>query len=182
LTGRHYTPWGRINELLRKELETVFKDVSVSALEDARITVTAEKGQVAAVLRFLKEKGFEHLILISCVDWMEESEFELVYILARYIQSDGEHADKGKLCLILKARIQRENPQFETVTGIFPNAEPYEREIHELFGVKFEGHKRLTPLFLERDYEVPPFRKDFDTRKYVKDVFDKVPFVETGEE
>jgi len=36
----------------------------------------------------------------------------------------------------------------------------------------------LTPLLLERNYEIPPFRKDFDTRKYVKDVFEKIPFVE----
>ena len=42
----------------------------------------------------------------------------------------------------------------------------------------FEGHPRLTPLFLERDYEIPPFRKDFDTRQYVADVFGSVPTVE----
>ncbi|GAH89124.1 unnamed protein product, partial [marine sediment metagenome] len=38
------------------------------------------------------------------------------------------------------------------------------------------------PLFLERDYEIPPFRKDFDTRKYVKETFDKIPFVEEEKE
>jgi len=31
---------------------------------------------------------------------------------------------------------------------------------------------------LERDYKIPPFRKDFNTREYVKEVFDKIPFVE----
>ena len=80
--------------------------------------------------------------------------------------------------IILKTRIPREKPQFKTTTGIFPNAEPYEREIHELFGIKFEGHKRLTPLLLERNYEIPPFRKDFDTRKYVENVFGNIPSVE----
>jgi len=80
--------------------------------------------------------------------------------------------------LIVKTRISREKPQLETVTGIFPNAGTYEREIHELFGINFEGHKRLTPLLLEREYEIPPFRKDFDTRKYVEEVFDKIPLVE----
>ena len=163
--------------MLKEELESVFKKLSVNIIEDTRITVTAKKGQVLAVLRFLKDKGFEHLALISCVDWIEENEFELVYIVAAYMQSDKEHADREKIHLIVKTRVSREEPDLETVIGIYPNAEPYEREIHELFGIKFEGHPRLTPLLLERDYEIPPFRKDFDTRKYVQDVFDKIPLV-----
>jgi len=134
--------------------------------------------QVLAVLRFLKERRFDHLALISCVDWIEEKEFELVYILTRYMQGDKEHTDQESLHLIVKTSISRQGPRSETATSIFSNAEPYEREIHELFGISFEGHPRLTPLFLEREYEIPPFRKDFDTRKYVEDVFEKIPFVE----
>ena len=129
-------------------------------------------------MRFLKDRKFDHMALISCVDWIEEKEFELVYILTGYMQIDEEHIDQERLHLIVKTRISRQSPRLETVTGIFSNAEPYEREIHELYGVKFEGHKRLIPLFLERDYEIPPFRKDFDTRKYVKDVFDKIPSID----
>ena len=167
-----------MNESIKEQLELTFKAVVVTIPEEARMVVNIQKDQVLAVLRFLKDRRFDHLALVSCVDWIEEKEFELVYILNRYIQTDQEHTAKEDLHLIAKARNSREKPQFETVTGIFPNAEPYEREIHELFGIKFEGHKRLTPLFLERDYEIPPFRKDFDTRKYVEEVFDKIPFVE----
>lgn len=167
-----------MNESIKEQLESTFKAIVVTILEDARIVVNVKKDQVLAVLRFLKDKGFDHLALVSCVDWIEENELELVYILAPYMQSNEEYTDREKLDLIVKTRIPRQSPQLETITGIFSNAEPYEREIHELFGVKFEGHKRLTPLFLERDYEIPPFRKDFDTRKYVEEAFDKIPFVE----
>ena len=166
-----------MNESIKELLESTFKAVAVTASEDIRTVVNAKKDQVLSVLRFLKDREFDHLALISCVDWIEEKEFELVYILTRYMQNEEEYTGQEKLHLIVKTRISRQNPQLETATGIFLNAEPYEREIHELFGVKFEGHKRLTPLFLERDYEIPPFRKDFDTRHYVKDVFDKIPFV-----
>ena len=164
--------------MLKEEIESVFKGVLVNAVEDTRLVVTADSRAVMAVLRFLKDKGFEHLALVSCVDWIEENEFELVYILARYMQSNEEYSDREKVHLIVKTRVPREKPQFETITSLFQNVEPYEREIYELFGINFEGHKRLIPLLLERDYEIPPFRKDFDTRKYVKDVFDKIPFVE----
>ena len=165
-----------MNESIKEQLESTFKALLLTVPEDTRIVVNVKEGQVLAVLRFLKDRGFDHLALVSCVDWIEENEFELVYIMVPYMQSNEEYTNGEKLHLIVKTRISRVKPQLETVTGIFPNAEPYEREIHELYGITFEGHKRLIPLLLEREYEIPPFRKDFDTRKYVEEVFDKIPF------
>jgi len=167
-----------VNKSLKEKLESTFKDLKVAIPEESRIAVTAENHSVLAILRFLKDTGFDHLALLSAVDWIEDDFFELCFILTSYERDDDEYTDSQGLHIILKTRIPREKPQFKTTTGIFPNAEPYEREIHELFGIKFEGHKRLTPLLLERDYEIPPFRKDFDTRKYVEDVFGNIPSVE----
>lgn len=166
-----------MNELLKKELESIFNDVQVTESEAGRVTLIAKRGQVLAILRFLKDKGFDHLALLSAVDWIEEKEFELIYILTRYTHDANDYSGNGRLHLIVKTRISRENPKSETTINVFPNAEPYEREIHELFGIDFDGHPRLTPLFLERKYAIPPFRKDFDTREYVQEVFDKIPFV-----
>jgi len=167
-----------VNNSLRRKLEATFKDLKAAIPEESRIAVTAENHSVLAILRFLKDTGFDHLAILSAVDWIEDNCFELCFILTSYMQNDDEVTARQRLHIILKTSIPREKPQFETAIGIFPNAEPYEREIHELFGIKFEGHPRLTPLLLEREYEIPPFRKDFDTRKYVEDVFEKIPFVE----
>ena len=169
-----------MHEYIKEQLESTFKSVLVTVVEDTRIIVNVKEDHAMAVLRFLKDRGFDHLALISCVDWIEEKEFELVYILTGYMQSDEEYSGREKLHLIVKIRIPREKPRFETATGIFSNAEPYEREIHELFGIKFEGHQRLIPLFLEREYEIPPFRKDFDTRRYVEEIFGNIPPVENN--
>ena len=166
------------NKTLKEGLESTFKDVSVSIPEDTRLIINAEREQVLTILRFLQDKGYDHLALISCVDWLEEGELELVYIITSYLRANNEYTGREKITITLKTRIPRENPQFVTVIPVFENAEPYEREIHELFGINFEGHPRLTPLFLEREYKIPPFRKDFDTRKYVEEVFDKIPFVD----
>jgi NADH-quinone oxidoreductase subunit C len=170
-----------VNKSLKEKLESTFKDIRIAISQDSRIAVTAESDNVLAILRFLKDAGFNHLTLLSAVDWIEDDCFELCFILSSYMQNDDEVTGRQRLHIILKTRIPREKPQFKTVIGIFPNAELYEREIHELFGIKFEGHPRLTPLLLEREYEIPPFRKDFDTRKYVKEVFDKIPSVEIEE-
>ena len=167
-----------MNKAIKEKLEATFKDIQVSIPEDSKITITAESDSVPAILTFLKDAGFNHLALISAVDWIEENCFELCFILTSYIQNDDEVTSRQRLHIILKTPIPREKPQFKTSIGIFPNAEPYEREMHELFGIKFEGHPRLTPLLLEREYKIPPFRKDFDTRKYVEEVFDKIPLVD----
>jgi len=167
-----------VNKPTKEKLESTFKDIRIAISGDSRIAVSAESDNVLAILRFLKDAGFNHLALLSAVDWIEDNVFELCYILTSYMQNDDEVTGRQSLHIILKTKIPRKEPQFKTATGIFPNAEPYEREMHELFGIKFEGHKRLTPLLLERNYEIPPFRKDFDTRKYVEEVFDKIPLVE----
>jgi len=156
-----------LTEMLKKN----FGDLQISFLEETRMVINVPKEQILDVLAFIKDNGYDFLALVSCVDWINEEELELVYIVSSYLI-------KNKLDIIVKTRIPRANPIFRTITPVFPNAEPYEREIHELFGVKFEGHPRLIPLFLERNYKIPPFRKDFDSRKYVKDVFDAVPSIE----
>jgi NADH-quinone oxidoreductase subunit C len=94
------------------------------------------------------------------------------------MESDDRYTEKEKLNIIVKTKIPRDKPEFITVIDIFENAEPYERELHELFGVYFEGHPRLTPLFLELKYEKPPFRKDFDTVKFSEEYFGSIPPVE----
>ncbi len=165
------------NKKLKEELESTFKDIQVIVPEDTRLNITAREEDALTILKFLKDRGFNFLTLISCVDWIKENEFELVYIITSYLQKNDEYTQREKLQIILKTRISRTIPESKTVTPIFSNAEVYERELHELFGIKFEGNQRLIPLFLEREYKIPPFRKDFDTREYVKEVFDKIPFV-----
>lgn len=165
----------KMSNSITEKLKSSFPGIRVEVLEKDRLKITAEKESVISILSYLKNKGYDHLALISCVDWMEENEFELIYILSAYLKRDDEYTGREKLNIILKTRIPRDKPEFLSVIPVFENAEPYEREIHELFGVIFTGHPRLIPLFLERNYEIPPFRKDFDTRQYVKEVFDKIP-------
>lgn len=158
-----------MDDLIKKKLKAVFRGIKVSVEKDGRLLVTARSDNTREVLKSLKDAGYIHLALISCVDWIDKRKFELVYILSSYFEN--RH-------VIVKTDLKREKANFETVVDIFENAEPYEREIHELFGINFQGHPRQIPLFLERDYEIPPFRKDFDTRQYVKQFFDEIPFVE----
>jgi len=171
-----------MNKLLKEQLLSSFSDILIDIEEDNKFIINTKEGYVIPILLYLRELGYKHLALISCVDWIDDNEFELVYVLSSYMDNDTKYTEKEKTNILVKTRISREKATSKTVLNIFVNAEPYERELHELFGINFEGHPRLTPLFLEVKYETPTFRKDFDTRKYVKDVFDNIPFVEDRKE
>ena len=160
---------------LQKNLESTFKGVTVTLPGDDRMSVFAPSDSIPVVLRYLKQNGLDHLALVSCVDWIEEGNLEIVYLLTCYMRNNSDYTSQQRLHVFLKTVVSRENPELKSVIDIFENAEPYEREIHELYGVHFDGHPRLIPLFLEREYEIPPFRKDFDTRKYVEDTFGSIP-------
>jgi len=159
---------------LSTRLDSTFKGVEVRSGDDGRLAAVVPREAIVPVLTFLKEEGYDYLQLISCVDWIDRGEFELVYLLSFYTEEEVG-GDGGKQEVLLKVTVPREQASAPTAIDVFAIAEPHEREIHELYGIHFEGHPRLTPLFLDRDYEIPPFRKDFDTKQYVADVFDRVP-------
>ncbi|MBS3764796.1 MAG: NADH-quinone oxidoreductase subunit C [Planctomycetes bacterium] len=163
---------------LEKTLPSTFNNIEVSSPEENKMCVSVPADSVSPVLSLLKKKGLDYLVLISCVDWIDERALEVVYILSCYMRADAEMTEEQQIQVLLKTRLPRENPALESVIDIFGHAEPYERELHELFGIDFEGHPRLIHLFLERDYDIPPFRKDFDNRQYVEDTFESVPSIE----
>ncbi|MEI6853121.1 MAG: NADH-quinone oxidoreductase subunit C, partial [Bacteroidota bacterium] len=64
--------------------------------------------------------------------------------------------------LVLKVRTaDRDNPTFDTVSDIWQTAEYHEREIFDLFGIKFNNHPDLRRIFLDEKWEGFPLRKDY---------------------
>ncbi|SHO52180.1 NADH-quinone oxidoreductase subunit C [Desulfopila aestuarii] len=90
---------------------------------------------------------------ITGVDWIKEGEFEVIYDFSRY--------DFEVCRVVIRTRVPRDNPQVPTITGIYAGANWHERETHDFFGIKFEGHPHLIPLLLPEDADFHPLRKDF---------------------
>ncbi len=144
------------------KLESNF-DVKTKVEKENRIWFSIKDEDLTKICSWLQKQGFEHLSSISVTDWLEEGKFEITYHLWSY---------KHKILITLKTKIDRGESVVESVTSIFGNnAQIHERELHELFGVKFEGNNNLDPLFLEDWENIPPFRKDFDWIKYVREEF-----------
>ena len=135
------------------EISSRFK-VEAKFQRERRIWVTTDKESLL---------GFEHLSAISVTDWPEEGKFELTYHLWSYSE---------KILMTIKTKIARVNPVIDSVVPVWNgSAQIHEREMHELFGVEFEGNEDLAPLFLEDWDGPPPFRKDFNWRDYVKEKY-----------
>jgi len=148
---------------IKQGIEQRYESCLVTVPREKRVIVNLPKDSLFSLIAFMKEQGFQHLSFITCVDWIEEGEFELVYHLASY--EDGIHA-------IVKTRIDRADPVYLSIIPLFEHAQTYEREIHEMFGVEFTGNDRLTPFLLANWQEIPPMRKDFDTQEYSERMFE----------
>jgi len=131
-------------------------------VKDKCITFSVKQEESYPILCELKDSGFDHLSDVTAVDYIDEQEFELVYHLWSH---------QTKVRAIMKVRIPRQSSAVSSVMALWSGAQIHEREIHELFGINFEGNPNLAELFLEDWEEIPPFRKDFDTRKYVKEQY-----------
>jgi NADH-quinone oxidoreductase subunit C len=138
-------------------------DVKVNVEKVNRIWVSIKDKDLIKICSWIKKQGFEHLSAISVTDWLEDGKFEITYHLWSY---------KQNILVTLKTKIDRNKPVIKSLVSIYDNnAQIHERELHELFGVKFDGNKNLNPLFLEDWNKMPPFRKDFDWREYVREEF-----------
>lgn len=144
------------------ELKSRF-DLEGRIQRDGRIWVTIDKRDLIELCVKLDESGFTHLSAISATDWPEDEEFELTYHVWSYSED---------VLITVKTSMERGDPIIDSVVPIWrENAQIHEREIHELFGIDFEGNDDLEPLFLEDWNGPPPFRKDFNWREYVQDEF-----------
>lgn len=128
-----------------------------------RVHIKVDKSDIDKIAVFLKEHNFSHLSFITCVDWIDDGKFELVYGIWSY---------EYNIHILLKTMISRENPQQKSLMFLWDQAITYERDIHEMFGVVFTGNPNLTPFILENWEGIPPMRKDFDSRKYSQMIFD----------
>jgi NADH-quinone oxidoreductase subunit C len=72
--------------------------------------------------------------------------------------------------LMLKVKLQRENPEVASVSEIWRTANWHEREVAEMFGVKFIGHPDPRRLLLPADWEGHPLRKDYQHQEKYRDI------------
>lgn len=115
-------------------------------------TLDAHKDQLKDVLLFLKCSGYEVLMDLTAVDYLKpEKRTKIVYWL-----HNPTNFERIRITLY----IEREE-RIPTVTDLWEGANWYERELYDMFGVHFEGHRDLKRILMPDDWEGHPMRRDY---------------------
>jgi NADH-quinone oxidoreductase subunit C len=111
--------------------------------------------QIVEACRRLRDKySFEMLSSETAVDyWPELSpRFHMVYRLRSL---------ERNLIIGLRVPLDGNAPTLPTIEGVYPNANWFEREVYDMFGITFEGHSDLRRIIMPADWEGYPLRKDY---------------------
>jgi len=118
------------------------------------LTLEIAPSKIASVCGFLKyDQQFVRLSTVTAVDrYPAAPRFEVVYHL---------HSIERKQRVRLKCRLSGTTPEIESVTSIWSGANWYEREVFDLFGIRFLNHPDLRRIMMPDDWEGHPLRKDY---------------------
>jgi NADH-quinone oxidoreductase subunit C len=157
-------PVAEIVESLARALPGVSLE-SWDAGDQAVVVATAETlVSVARALRDTPELNFSFLAEMTAADyWPKDPRFEVVYHLAAIGVPDFPRAGMSGAPrrLRLKVRVGGAAAELPSLREIWPNADWYEREVYDLFGVVFAGHPDLRRILMPEDWDGHPARKDY---------------------
>lgn len=124
----------------------------VAAIPDTDCEYTVEASALVQSAEYLLGAGYEFLADITAVDYLAEGRFRLLYQIANYHNGD---------IITLKLDIPREAAAADSLCGVYAAADWLEREVYDMFGIKFAGHPDLRRILMWDGYEGWPLRKDF---------------------
>ncbi len=146
------------------DIKTKFDITEIVKQRDNLSFITVSKEEAISLITYLRDiKGYQHMVLLTAADWIEDDQFQLTYLL----NNPTEKIDLG-----VRVFISRENASMETAHHLWEQAATYQRELKEMFGIDFPGSPGVDkPFILEGWEDIPPYRRDFDTKQYSEDTY-----------
>lgn len=122
------------------------------------LTLVVAPDNIVAACEAAKAAGYNMFLDCTAVDWYpSEPRFQVTY----HLLSIGR-----KEQLRLAVMLGGDDPAIQTITTVWPSANFYEREVWDLFGIRFSGHPNLTRIMLPLDWNGHPLRKDYPVEGY----------------
>jgi NADH-quinone oxidoreductase subunit C len=133
------------------------------ALTDARfdrgeLTITIAQDDIRAAAATVQSAGYNAFQDVTAVDWYPSTpRFQLSYHIVSH---------SLKELIRLRVLVDEADPSVESITPVWPGANYYEREVFDLFGIRFEGHPNLRRIMMPDDWQGHPLRKDYPVEGY----------------
>ena len=149
--------------MITKKLQSIEKSINSelsskiqsSIIENYELLVETDEKDLIDVVQFLKSNEnckFRQLIDIAGVDYPEnEKRFELVYLFL-------SHEYNTRIKLLIKFQLDQ---IINSITKIFPSSNWMEREVFDMYGIKFKNHPDLRRILTDYGFKGHPLRKDF---------------------
>ena len=141
-----------IEKLINSELATKIQN---SFIKNSELTIEINENDLIEVIQFLKSNEkckFKQLIDIAGVDYPDsEKRFQLVYLLLSH---------QNNIRIKVSTQFQL-NQIINSITKIFPSANWMEREVFDMYGIKFKNHPDLRRILTDYGFKGHPLRKDF---------------------
>jgi NADH-quinone oxidoreductase subunit C len=146
--------------VLRRVLELLPDAVRETHARLGDATACVDPIRIVEVLRLLRddpELEFEMLTDVTAVDYLGEvPRFEVVYHLYSVAKNHRVR---------IKARVAEDAPEIESAVALWPSANWMEREIWDLYGIRFRNHPDLRRILLYEQFDGHPLRKDYPKEK-----------------
>lgn len=138
-----------------------FEGVRLDRNLDGWPVATVPREEWADVCRWLKERGVNFLASLTAVHFIDDREMHLVAHVYRI-----DPAGRMDSRLVLKVKLpDAVGERVPSIASVWTTAEWHEREVYDMFGIRFDGHPDLRRILMELDYDAHPLRKDFVDHK-----------------
>ena len=136
---------------------------NANALTDAKfdrseLTLTIDKASIRNAAATLLAAGYNAFQDVTAVDWYPSvSRFQVVYHACSH---------KYKEVVRLRVLVDEADPTVDSICPVWPGANYYEREVFDLFGIRFDGHPNLRRIMMPDEWVGHPLRKDYPVEGY----------------
>jgi NADH-quinone oxidoreductase subunit C len=132
--------------------------ITNAKFDRGELTLVIAADQIRAACRTLQTAGYNFLEDVTCVDWYPaEPRFQVTYHIVSFTLKERVR---------LHAMVASIDPSLDSITPVWPSANFYEREVWDLFGVRFNGHPGLRRIMMPDEWEGHPLRKDYPVEGY----------------
>ena len=134
-------------------------DMPVKAKFDrGELTITVSPGDIVAATSAVQTAGYNFFEDLTAVDWYpSEPRFQISYHIVSMTMKQ-----RVRLAVLLEG----DDPSVDSITSVWPSSNFYEREVFDLFGIRFIGHPNLTRIMMPTDWKGHPLRKDYPVEGY----------------